>query len=97
MNKFQITHRQAIFLFLICTISSKLQMLPTLLSSDVGRDLWIVLLLGGLIDVFFLFLTILINKLCPNLTIHDLIRQTFGKSISFIVVVIFFIYEIIWL
>ena len=94
MNKFQITHRQAILLFLICTISSKLQVLPTLLASDVGRDLWIVLLFGGLIDIIFLFLTILINKLCPNLTIHDLLRQTFGKVVSFIVVVVFFVYFI---
>lgn len=94
MNKFQISRRQAILLFLICTISSKLQMLPTLLASDVGRDLWIVLLFGGLVDVVFLFLTILINKLCPTLTIHDLIRQTFGKVVSFVVVTIFFVYFI---
>lgn len=94
MNKFQITHRQAILLFIICTISSKMQVLPTLFSSDVGKDLWIVLLFGGVIDVVFLFLTILINRLCPNLTIHDLLRQTFGKAVSFIVVVAFFVYFI---
>ena len=86
MDKFQITRRQAIILFLICTISSKMQMLPTLLSGQVGKDLWIVLLFGAMIDVVFLFLTILINKLCPSLTIHDLIRQTFGKFVSFVVV-----------
>lgn len=94
MNKFQITHRQAVLLFLICTISSKMQMLPTLLASSTGKDLWIVLLLGAGIDIIFLFLTILINKLCPNLTIHDLLRQTFGKVVSFIVVLLFFIYFI---
>lgn len=94
MTKFQITHKQAILLFLICTISSKLQMLPTLLASSAKKDLWLVLLLGAAIDIIFLFLTISINKICPNLTIHDLLRQTFGKVFSFFIVVIFFIYFI---
>lgn len=89
-----ISRRQAIILFLICTMSSKLQLLPCLLAGEVGKDLWLVLLFGTAIDTFFLFLTILINKLCPNLSIHDLLRQTYGKIISGIIVFFFFLYFI---
>ena len=94
MNKFQITRRQAIILFLICTVSSKMQMLPCLLAGAVGKDLWCVLLFGAAIDLAFLLLTITINRLCPNLTIHDMLRQTFGKVFSGIVVFLFFTYFI---
>ena len=95
MNKFQLSRRQALLIFLICTISSKLQLLPCLLSGAVGKDLWIILLFGGCIDIFFLFLTILINKICPNTTIHDMLRNSFGKVFSFIVGALLLIYLII--
>lgn len=89
-----ISRRQAIILFLICTMSSKLQLLPCLLAGEVERDLWIVLLFGAIIDTAFLFLTILINKLCPNMSIHDLLRQTYGKVVTFIIGILFFAYFI---
>ena len=94
MNKFQISRRQAIILFLICTISSKMQMLPCLLAGDVGKDLWLVLLFGACIDIFFLFLTILINKICPTLTTHDLLRNTYGKIFSSIIGILLLSYFI---
>lgn len=94
MNKFQITRRQAIILFLICTVSSKMQLLPCLLAGAAGKDLWCVLLFGAAIDLVFFALVITINKLCPNLTIHDMLRQTFGKVISGIIVFLFFSYFI---
>lgn len=94
MYKFMISRRQAVILFLICTMSSKLQLLPCLLAGEVGRDLWIVLLFGAIIDTAFLFLTILINKLCPNMSIHDLLRQTYGKLFTSLIGILFFGYFI---
>ena len=71
-----------------------MQMLPCLMAGTAGKDFWIVLLFGAVIDISLLFITIIINKLCPNTTIHDLLRNTFGKVVSTIIVVLFFIYFI---
>lgn len=94
MNNFQITRRQALLLFIICTISSKLQMLPCLVSADVGKSLWVVLLLGCSLDAVLFGVVIIINKIVPNMTLHDIIRQTFGKFISWIVGLLLLIYYI---
>lgn len=85
MNRFMITRRQAVMLFLICTVSSKLQKLPCLLACELQNDLWQVLLLGAFVDVIFFAITILINRLCPNLTVNDMLKKTFGAPIAFIV------------
>ena len=95
MTKFQISKRQALIVFIICTISSKLQLLPCLLAGEAKNDLWLILLFGGLIDLIFLLLTISINKLCPGETIHDIIRKSLGKSVSFIIGVALFLYLIL--
>ncbi|MBQ8468403.1 MAG: GerAB/ArcD/ProY family transporter [Clostridia bacterium] len=92
MNRFSITRRQALFLFIICTISSKLQTLPCMFSEDVGNNLWLVLLFGAAIDIIFFSLTILINHLCPNLTIYDLISQTLGKVVAKLVCFVLILY-----
>lgn len=94
MNKFAITRRQALLLFLICTISSKLQMLPCLISQDVGKAMWAVLLMGCAIDVVLFSLVITINMLAPNVTVHDMLRQTFGKVFTSIIGVLLLIYYI---
>lgn len=98
MTRFSITRRQAIFLFIICTISSKLQALPTLLAYDAGKGLWFILLFGALIDAIFLTFTIIINKICPNLTMFDLLCKTFGKFTAKIInfaVIIYFLFTAI--
>lgn len=94
MNRFMITRRQAVMLFLICTVSSKLQKLPCLLACELQNDLWQVLLLGALLDAVFFTITILINRLCPNLTINDMLTKTFGKPIAIIVNILLLFYFI---
>lgn len=94
MKKFQINRRQAVLLFVICTISSKLQALPCLIAGDIGKDLWLVLFLCAAVDMLFLYVTILINKLCPNMTVHDMIRTTYGKIVSTIIGILFLAYFI---
>lgn len=84
-NRFMITRKQAIMLFLICTISSKLQKLPCLLACEVSSDIWQVLLLGALFDIVFIILTIAITNLCPQTTIADMLNKTFGKTFGFII------------
>ena len=85
MTRFRITRRQAIFLFIICTISSKLQTLPCLLIESSGRGLWAILIFGAIIDAIFLTLTITVNKLCPNLSMFDIIKKIFGKPVAIVV------------
>ena len=92
MTRFAITRRQALFLFVICTISSKLQTLPCLISENVGGDLWIVLLFGAVIDVAFFALVILLNNICPNLTAFDLLCKTIGKFLAKIVMIALIVY-----
>lgn len=92
MTRFSITRRQAIFIFIICTISSKLQTLPCLLVESSGKGLWAILLFGALIDAIFLTLTILVNKLCPNLTMFDIIKKIFGKPIAIIFSIMLIVY-----
>lgn len=94
MYKYMISRRQAIILFLICTISSKLQMLPCLLAGQIGKELWQVFLFGAIIDIAFFALTIFINKLCPNMSVHDLLRQTYGKMVTYVFGILFFVYFI---
>lgn len=92
MNRFSITRRQALFIFVICTISSKLQTLPCLISEDVGSNLWMVLLFGGIIDAVFFALIIWANHICPDLTFYDLLVKTIGKFLAKLVMVLLVIY-----
>ncbi len=94
MTRFKITRRQAIFLFIICTISSKLQTLPCMLAYENQKGLWFVLLFGAIIDIFFIFLTILINKICPNLTMFELLSKIFGKFFAKIINIALILYFI---
>lgn len=92
MNRFSLTRRQAVFLFVICTISSKLQTLPCLLAQETQNNLWIVLLLGMMIDIVFLTLTIVVNRICPNMTIYDLLTKVTGKVIAKIFMFVLIVY-----
>ena len=92
MTRFSITRRQALFLFVICTISSKLQTLPCLISEDVGSNLWLVLLFGGAIDAIFFALIIWTNQLCPNLTFYELLCKIIGKFFAKIVMLVLIVY-----
>lgn len=92
MTRFEITRRQALFLFVICTISSKLQTLPCLISEDVGSDLWLVLLFGAIIDVLFFSIVIWLNNICPNLTVFDLLSKTIGKFLAKVVMLVLIAY-----
>ena len=96
MNRFRITRRQSVFIFIICTISSKLQTLPCLLAEQTQNNLWLVLLFGALIDIVFFALTITINKLCPNLTIFEILSKVFGKvfaKIALFAITIYFLFK----
>lgn len=69
-------------------------MLPCLVSGEVGRSLWLVLLFGCLIDAVLFILVITINMLAPNVTVHDMLRASFGKVFTGIIGALLLVYYI---
>ena len=49
-----LTNRQSLFLLVICLMANKVQRLPSLISTSVGRHGWLIYLALGIIDVIFL-------------------------------------------
>ena len=63
-------------------------------AEDVGKDLWIVLIFGMIVDVVFFSFTILINHLCPDVTIYEIVAKVCGKVVAKIICGILIFYFI---
>ena len=88
----EITKRQALFLMVICLMANKVQRLPSLVASNVGRHGWLVFLGVGVIDVLLLLLALLFNKKCKNQTVYQICENAGGKWFSKIIYVLFGVY-----
>ncbi len=84
--KKQLTKRQVLFLVIITTLANKTQRLPSLISAQLGRHGWLVFVILGLIDVGFVSLALLANKINKSKTCYELCKQTCGIFIAKVVV-----------
>lgn len=75
----ELTKKQAIFLILICLIANKMQRLPSLISSNVGRHGWLAFLVMGVLDILFLLLTLSFNKKAKMRTTYEICESAGGK------------------
>lgn len=87
-----LTKRQALYLVTICFLANKTQRLPGLISSTVGRNGWLVILILGLLDVAFLSLTLLVNKINNKRTLYGMCEVAGGKVFASFVLITFGLY-----
>lgn len=88
----ELTKRQALFLIVICLMANKVQRLPSLISSSVGRHGWLVFLLMGIVDVIFLLLVLLFNKKTGSDTTYQTCQRTGGKWFAKVIYVLLGVY-----
>lgn len=74
-----LTKRQALYIFIICFVANKAQRLPSLISSNMGRNGWLVILIMGLVDALLLSLLLLTNKINRGRNLYDLCTRAGGK------------------
>ena len=86
--KKQLTKRQVLFLVIITTLANKTQRLSSLISAQLGRHGWLVFVILGLIDVGFVSLGLLANKINNGRTCYDLCKRTCGTFMAKVVVFI---------
>ena len=90
----ELTKRQAIFLILICLAANKMQRLPSLISTSIGRHGWLAFLVMGTLDILFLILTLSFNKKAKNKTTYEVCEKAGGKwyaKIIFIIIAVYFL------
>lgn len=87
-----ITVRQLIFILMISVLTLKVLSLPSLLARDFGRDSYIFVTIFLLFDFGVLLLFLYLFNKYPNLTFYELISKIFGKAISKIIMLIFFVF-----
>jgi len=75
----ELTKRQAIFLVIICLMANKVQRLPSLISTAVGRHGWLAFAVMGFIDIVFLIVTLNFNKKAKGLTTYEVCEKAGGK------------------
>lgn len=75
----ELTKRQAIFLIIICLMANKVQRLPSLISTAVGRHGWLAFLTMGLIDIVFLIVTLKFNQKANDQTTYQVCEKAGGK------------------
>ncbi len=88
----QLTKRQAIFLMAICMVANKVQRLPSLISTNIGRHGYLVFLIMGLIDFVFLFFALWFNRLARNHTTYEVCEEAGGTFFAKIIFILFAIY-----
>ncbi len=87
-----LTKRQTLFLVVICLLASKVQRLPSLISTDLGRHGYFVFLIMGMIDFVMLLLCLGFNKLAGKTTTYELTQKTGGAFYSKLIFLLFAIY-----
>ena len=92
MDKFSI--RQVCFFFIAFTPVTKIFILPSLLSGFASGDLWISILLNGILDLLTLTAILKLNKAYKNKSFYDILTMKFGKVFAKI---IFSIYAVLFL
>lgn len=75
----ELTKRQAVFLIIICLVANKMQRLPSLISTNVGRHGWLAFLVMGTLDSLFLLLALRFNKKAKNHTTYQICEKAGGK------------------
>lgn len=75
----QLTTSQASKLFLSYTCLSKIMLLPSIITGQVGNSFWIVLLLVFAIEFLLITLLLHINSKNPDLTLFECMQAKFGK------------------
>ena len=88
----ELTKRQALFLITICFVANKVQRLPSLVSSALGRHGFLVFFAMGVIDVLFLLLALLFNKNNGGKTTYQICKTAGGKFYAKIIYVLLGIY-----
>lgn len=91
-----LTKRQAIILFALLTISSKLQRLPALISSDFGRDGYIAFFCLLCLDFLLLLVVGRLYVKLENKTVFEHIEKRAGKFwliVFCVLTIIFFLFK----
>lgn len=88
----ELTKRQALFLIIICLFANKVQRLPSLVSTNVGRHGWMIFLIMGVLDILFLLLALLFNKRAKNKTTYEICKGAGGDWFAKIVYILFSVY-----
>ena len=88
----ELTKRQAIFLILICLAANKMQRLPSLISTSIGRHGWLAFLVMGILDILFLILTLSFNKKAKNKTTYEVCEKAGGKFYAKIIFILMSVY-----
>ena len=75
----ELTKKQAIFLVVICLMANKVQRLPSLISSSIGRHGWLAFLVMGVLDIIFLMVMLRFNKKANNRPTYQICEKAGGK------------------
>ena len=92
----ELTKRQVLFLLTISFVVIKVQRLPSLIATNVGRHGWLIFLLLGIIDVLFLCLALIFNKYAKNRTTYEICEQAGSKwyaKFIYLLMAIYFIFN----
>lgn len=96
----KLSTRQVCYLLLFSMMATKFKRLPAILSQELQRDGWIMLLLMFVIDMIMLLITLRIMKWCDGHSVFERVRSVCGgfvaKSISFLFIVYFLMKVIIF-
>ena len=90
-----LTKRQALFLIIICLSVNKVQRLPSLISTNIGRHGWLVFLIMGFIDVIFLLLALWFNKKAGGCSTYEICEKAGGKLFAKIICLFFVVFYLI--
>lgn len=88
----ELTKKQAIFIILICLTANKVQRLPSLISSNIGRHGWLAFLVMGALDILFLILTLKFNSKAKNKTTYQICEEAGGKLYAKLVFILLTLY-----
>jgi len=90
----ELTKKQAIFLIVICLMANKVQRLPSLISSSIGRHGWLAFLVMGILDILFLLVMLNFNKRAKNRTTYQICEKAGGKwyaKLIFFIMAVYFL------
>lgn len=85
------THQLSTIL-LIASISLKVLLLPSLLSTEAGTGLWLSVLIGYAFEFITLIFILKIIHTCPNQTFFEVLKNCFSKAGAIIICVFYALY-----
>lgn len=89
----ELTKRQTIFLLVTCLLANKVQRLPSLVATELGRHGYLLFLLMGLFDTLMLLVCLGFNKLAGHRTTTYIVLEKTGTAwFSKFIYIIFAIY-----